>query len=109
MYGAKICALKSATKEIVAICYMLQCLGVVVSKPSVVFGDNLGVIQNASLLELLLKKKHMALAFHCVCEAAAAGIIHLAKIVRQNNIANILTKALPYKPFMRLSGRIFHR
>jgi len=39
------------------------------------FGDNLGVIQNASIPEATLQKKHAAILFHRVRECVAAKII----------------------------------
>ena len=75
-YGAEFCAMRTAVEEIQSVRYMLRCLGVTVSRASLVCGDNLGVIQNCTLSESLLKKKHVAIAYHKSREAAAAGMIH---------------------------------
>jgi hypothetical protein len=68
-YSAEFAALCTAIEETMAIRYMLRCLGVQVSVPSYVMGDNLGVIQNATIKESLLKKKHVAISYHRVREA----------------------------------------
>ena len=43
---------------------MLRCMGVKAEDASYVFGDNLGVIQNVTIKDSLLKKKHVAISYH---------------------------------------------
>ena len=107
-YGAEFCAMRLATEEAISVRYMLRCLGVKVTKPTLMFGDNLGVIQNATLKESLLKKKHTAINYHKVREATAAGIVHPVKIHTTNNFADVLTKSLPRKAFANLTGRVIY-
>ena len=45
------------------------------SNPVKIFGDNFCVIQSASNPKTDLSKKHIALSFHFVREAIAAGIV----------------------------------
>ena len=52
---------------------MLRCLGVNFDTVSAVYGDNLGVIQNATIKDSLLKKKHDDISYHKVCGAVSAG------------------------------------
>ena len=70
-------ALRHGTEEIMHLRYMLRCLGVPVTQPSNLFGDNLSVIQNAANIDAEIKKKHVSISFHTVCEAIATGIIGL--------------------------------
>ncbi len=65
-----------ATEGAITIHYMLRALGINVSKPSTMSGDNAGVIVNASTPDATLKKKHVALSYHLVRETVSAGIIH---------------------------------
>ena len=88
------CAMKTAVEEVMAVRYMLRCLGVHVTSSSLLFGDNLGVIQNVTIKDSLLKKKHVAISYHKVRESVAAGIIHPIKIDGKHNYANVLTKSL---------------
>ena len=67
--------MRLATEEAITIRYMLTSLGIPVTKPTKLFGDNLGVIQNASIPEATLQKKHTAISFHRVRECNAAKII----------------------------------
>jgi hypothetical protein len=98
-YSAEFCAMRTATEEAIAIRYKLRSLGIPVDKPTQMFGDNLGVIQNASMPEANLVKKHVAIAFHSVRECVAAGIIAPYHIDGKDNFADILTKALDSTSF----------
>lgn len=105
-YGAEFSATRLATEEAITIRYMLQALGIKVSKPSASSGDNAGVITNASMPEATLKKKHVALSFHSVRENVVAGVIHPYKVSSKNNIADLLTKPLDRNTFINHTGRI---
>ena len=58
------------------------------------YGDNWSVIQSATILESELKKKHVAISYHYVREAIAAGYINAHFILSWENFSDILTKAL---------------
>ena len=98
-YGAEFVAMRTATEEAISIRYMLRSLGIPVEEPTKLFGDNLGVIQNASMPEAKLTKKHVAIAFHSVRESVSAKIIAPYKIDGKDNYADILTKALDIATF----------
>eukprot|EP00957_Ditylum_brightwellii_P191068 14548167-Ditylum_brightwellii.AAC.1 len=66
--------------------------GVKVLKVSLIVGDNMGVIQNCIIADSLLKKKHVAIAFHNTREAAAAGIVYPVKTRSTHNFADFCTK-----------------
>jgi hypothetical protein len=107
-YGAEFCAMRTAAEETIAVRYMLRCLGVKVTRASYVFGDNLGVIQNCTIKESLLKKKHVAIAYHKTRECAAANIVHPIKINGLRNFAECLTKSLAERVFRLLTNEILH-
>ena len=62
--------------------------------PANVFCDNHGVVRNASIPESTLMKKHNAINYHAVREAAAAGIIRVGKEDGETNVADLLMKVL---------------
>jgi hypothetical protein len=107
-YGAEFCAMRTAAEETITVRYMLRCLGVKVTRASYVFGDNLGVIQNCTIKESLLKKKHVAIAYHKVRESAAANIVHPIKINGTRNYADCLTKSLTEKVFCMLTNGMMY-
>jgi hypothetical protein len=79
---------------IVSMQYKLQMFGVPIEGPAHVLCDNQGIMKNASIPELVLSKKHNAINYHAVREAAAAGILCVAKEDGTTNIADLLTKPL---------------
>lgn len=99
-YSAEFSAMRAAVEEAQSIRHMLRCLGVPVDSPTKLFGDNLGVIQNAGEPDADLKKKHVAISFHLVREAVAAGIVTPYWIDTNSNFADILTKQIPSVPFL---------
>ena len=107
-YSAEFMTMSHAVEEVVALRYMLRCLGVNVDTASAVYRDNLGVIQNATIKDNLLKKKHVVISYHKVREAFAAGIIVLIKIASAENFADCLTKSLPVANHNRLINGLFY-
>ena len=107
-YGAEFCAMKTAVEELIAIRYMLRCLGVRIEHSSFICGDNMGVVQNATLKGSVLKKKHVAIAYHKTREATAAGIAHPIKIDGNDNFADCLTKGQTQKVFSKCVGSFMH-
>lgn len=107
-FGAEMTAFKTAIEEVIEIRYMLRCLGVKVTKPTKVFGDNKGMIQNVSIKDSLLKKKHVAIAYHKSREATAAGIAHPIHCPGDYNYSDVLTKPVTRKTHKFLVGSIPH-
>jgi hypothetical protein len=95
--------MKTAVEELIVVCYILRCLGVkVLHARSLICGDNLGVIQNCTFKDSLLKKKHFAIAYHKTREAAASGIGHPIKTLGTVNYTDCLTKCQTLKCFPTL-------
>jgi hypothetical protein len=51
-------------------------------------------VNNSTKPESQLKKKHVAICYHRVREACAAGMIRVAKEDGETNLADVLTKNL---------------
>ena len=96
--------MKIAVEELTLLRYMLRCLGVTVTYVSLVCKDNLDVVQNATIKENLLKKKHVAISYHKVQETAAVGIAYPIKIPSANNYVDVLTKNQVFSTFTCLVG-----
>ena len=69
-------------------------MGIDVVGPTNVLCDYESVVKNATRPESTLKKKHVAVAYHRVREAQAAGIVRIAHERSEGNLADILTKLL---------------
>jgi hypothetical protein len=93
-YTAEFVAMRSAIEEAISIRYMLLCLGILVMKPTNLYGDNFGVIQSATIPEGELKKKLVAIAYHYVRESMAAGFINAIWVKSYENFVDVFTKAL---------------
>jgi len=81
---------------------MLQCLGIPVSSPTNLVGDNFGVVQSVTIPEGELKKKHVAISYHYVQEAITAKIVNAIWIQTFENWSDLCTKALGKNIFQDL-------
>jgi histone deacetylase 1/2 len=96
-YGSEFMAARTATEQIIANRIALRYLGVPIQGPTVLFGDNRSVTGNASVPHSQLNKRHIALSFHKVREAIAAGILRFEWIPSEENPADILSKHWGYQ------------
>ena len=101
-FGAEFVALRTAVELIEALRIKLRYFGVPVEGATDVFCDNESVFKNASTPESTLKKKHLGICYHRSREAVAAGVIRVAKEHTSTNLADLLTKSLPFDTRERL-------
>jgi hypothetical protein len=90
-FGSELVALRIARDMI-----KLKMFGVPIEGPTLVFCDNNGVVMNTSIPTSTLNKKHNSINYHIIRESAAAGILRVIKEDTKTNIADVLTKLLPY-------------
>ena len=86
----------------------LKAIGVPLLEPANVYCDNQGVVKNTSIPESTLSKKHNSINFHIVRESAAAGILRVGKEDTATNLADPLTKLVPYSRKQELLGQILY-
>lgn len=72
-YGAEFIAMKTAVEEVISVRYMRRCLGVKVSKPSPILGDNRSIILNSTIPSSLLMQ-------HCILSQKIVTIHSLSVI-----------------------------
>ena len=82
----------------------LKSIGVPLKGPAYVYCDNQRVMNNMSVHEYTLNKKHNSINYHVVREAAAAGILRVGKEDTATNLADPLTKLMPYSRNNELLG-----
>ena len=92
--------MRTAVEEVKSLQFMLRCLGLQSTGPSVLLGDNLGVMQNATTPSADLKKKHVALSYHTVGEAVASGVVLPMWLPSELNPSDILTKQIGSTAFI---------
>ena len=68
--------------------------GVPIDVPADVLCDNMSVVNNTTLVNSKLHKKHNSLAFHAVRWSVAARILRIGKIHTSENISDAFTKLL---------------
>ncbi|KAL7550232.1 hypothetical protein ACHAWF_013471 [Thalassiosira exigua] len=91
-YGAELVAMRIARDMIVVLQLKLKSIGIPMVGPANDFCDNQGVVKNTSIPESTLSKKQASVNYHIVREAAAAGILRVAKEDTVSNISDALTK-----------------
>ena len=74
-------------------------MDVLVSKPTVIYGDNMPSIKNTIEPGNPLKKKYLTLSYHFCREHFSAGIVSIGKIGTKENRADPFTKALVSSEF----------
>jgi hypothetical protein len=95
-FGSEFVAARIATEQIMDLKYTLRMLGAPIDGPAWMFGDNESVVTNSSVSQSTLKKRHHALSYHRVREACAAGVMWFIHTPGATNVADVLTKYLPW-------------
>ena len=101
-FSSEIIALKIAVELVEGLRNKLRMFGVPISGPARIFYDNKSVVINTSFPNSTLKKKHCAVAHGKVKSAIASGIALVYFERSETNIADLLTKVLPYSKRERL-------
>lgn len=108
-FGSEFVAMRTAVERIKALRYKLRMFGIPIQGATNVLGDNESVVNSASKVEARLNKKHNAICFHTVREAAAAGWIRVGWEPTGTNVADIFTKMLEGNQRRKLLRAIFVR
>ena len=106
-FGSEFVALRVCKELIVALRHKLWMFGVPIEGPTNVFCDNHGVVKNASIPKSMLLKKHNAINYHSVREAAAAGILQVGKEDGCTNLSDMLMKMITGKQLWDMCWNLF--
>ena len=94
-FGSEFIAMKTACEYVKGLRYSLRMMGIPVSNPAFLYGDNKSVLWNVSVPDSMLKKKAYGIAYH-FCRQGCAKKEWLAGYIKSEyNPSDILTKALP--------------
>ena len=94
VFGAEFVAMKHGIETVRGIRYKLRMMGVPISGPTYIYGDNMSVINNTSKPESVLKKKSNSICYHAVRESVASDESLTTHIPTLKNFADLLTKVL---------------
>jgi hypothetical protein len=95
VFGAEFVAMKNGIETYRGLRYKLRMMGMALSGPTFVYGDNMSVVQNTQRPESVLKKKANSICYHAVRESAAMGESIIGHVPSVDNPADICTKAGP--------------
>ncbi len=95
MFGAEFVAMKQGIEFLRWQCYKLRMMGVAISGPSYIYGDNMSVIHNTQHPESVLKKKLNAICYRAIREAVAMGKCLTGHMFTHDYPAAICTKVIP--------------
>ena len=91
-FGAEFVALKHGIERVRGLRYKLRMMGVQISGPTDVYGDNMSVIKNTQRPESTLKKKSNSICYHASRESVAMNESRMAHISTNENPADIASK-----------------
>ena len=91
-YGSEFVAACICIDQVIDLQTTLRYLGVPIQEQSYMFGDNESVVNSSSIPHAKLHKRHNALSFHCVCEAAASKYVGFYFLPGADNPVDILSK-----------------
>jgi hypothetical protein len=93
--------LTDAAKDIIHFRRMFQELGALSDNPTTLFSDNQSSIKLVKNPVLHARTKHIEIHHHFVREAANAGKLQMEYTPTKTQLADFLTKPLPYRSFVQ--------
>jgi hypothetical protein len=94
VFGAEFIAMKQGMETLQGLRYKLRMMGVPLSGPSYIYGDNMSVIHNTQQPESTLKKKSNSICYHAVWESVAMQESLTGHVKSGDNLADIATKII---------------
>jgi hypothetical protein len=94
VFGAEFCAMTQGIERLRGLRYKLRMMGVEISGPSYVYGDNMSVIYNTQKPSSRLNKKSNSICYHACREAVASGEVRTGHVRSEKNPADICTKII---------------
>jgi hypothetical protein len=101
-FSAEFSAARTAVETAIGFRLALRSFGVPLKGATKVCGDNLGVIQQSTMLSSPLRKKHTSISYHRCRSIIATGAVQFVKVRSEDNIADMCTKPLGGMTFMNL-------
>jgi len=94
LFGSEFVATKQWCEYLKGLKYKLRMMGIPVSNPYFIYGDNQSVLWNTTLLESTLKKETASVAYHYMREGVSADAWRTTYVNTKLNPVDILTKNL---------------
>jgi hypothetical protein len=94
VFGVECVAMKNDIETCRGLRYKLIMMGVALSGPTFVYGDNMDVLHNTQRPEYVLKKKSKSICYHAVRESAVMGESIIWHVPSVDNPADMCTKVV---------------
>jgi hypothetical protein len=95
VFGAEFVAMNNGIETCRGLRYKLRMMGVTLSGPTSVYGDNMSVAHNTQRPESVLKKKSNSICYHAVRDYADMGESIIVHVPSVDNPADMCTKVVP--------------
>lgn len=107
-FGSEFVALRVGMEMNEGLRYKLRMMGVPIVGPTNVLCDNKAVVDNSTLPESQLKKKHLSICYHYVRECCAKKAARIAFEATDSNLADLCTKVLGQSKRKELCQRLLY-
>jgi len=91
-FGSKCVTARTCVEQIIDLHLTLCYLGAPINRRTVVFGDNESVVNSGAVPHSKMHKRWVALFYHQVTWAVAAGLINVHHISSKENLVDVLSK-----------------
>ncbi len=108
VFGAEFVAMKHGIVKLRGLRYKLHMMGIPLTGPSYIYGDNKSQVTNSTLPKLTLKKKCNSICYHAVRESVTMEESLITHILSENNHADLMTKVTSGCKRRRLVGNILY-
>jgi hypothetical protein len=108
VFCAEFIAMKHGIKPLRGLRYKIHMMGIPLSGPTYIYGDNKSQVTNSSRPESTLKKKCNSICYHAIHELLAMGETLLTHIRTGENIADFLTKTTSGAKHRKLVSGVVH-
>ncbi len=92
VFGAEFVVMKHGIEKLRGLRYKLCMMGIPLTGPSFIYGDNKSHITNLTKPESTLKKKCNSICYHAVQESVAMGESLITHTSTHDNLSEIMTK-----------------
>jgi len=86
----------------------VRMMGIPLTGPSYIFGDNKSQVTNSSRPESILKKKCNSICYHAIRESVAMGKSLITHIKTDDNLSDFLTKTTSGAKCHKLVSGVVH-
>ena len=108
VFGAEFVAMKHGIETLRGLRFKIRMMGIPLSGPTYVYGDNKSQMTNSSRPELTLKKKCNSICYHAIRKSVAMGETLLTHIRTGENLADFLTKTTSCTKRRKLVRGVVH-